>query len=126
MNFTDEIVYFRRIPSIVQSFMTKFDDLWMSTTEFANYANITAPLTRSYPIYSDRSAAQFSARRELPQRASVNAYTAEQQQIDVMMFRITDEQHTNAMVGGDGPRRADAAHHRRDRVPQPVAAVGRL
>ena len=52
VNFTDEIVYFTNTPALVQSFMTKFDDLWTSTTEFIDYANITAPLTRSYPVYA--------------------------------------------------------------------------
>ena len=65
VNYTDEIVFFTNNPSLVHSFMTKFDDLWMSTTEFADYANITAPLTRSYPIYRDRSGAELSAGREL-------------------------------------------------------------
>ena len=36
VNFTDEIVYFSNNPSILHSFMTKFDDIWTSTTEFAN------------------------------------------------------------------------------------------
>ena len=67
VNYTDEIVFFTNTPSLVQSFMTKFDDLWTSTTEFGDYANITAPLTRSYPTYDDRSRAQLSARPELPQ-----------------------------------------------------------
>ena len=37
-----------------------------------------------------------------------------------MMFRITDEQHTNAMINARQPRRAGPADHRRDRVPQPA------
>lgn len=101
VNFTDEIVYFSKDPSIVQSFMTKFDDLWTSTTEFADYANITAPLTRSYPTYPIDPQLNFAPDESFRTR-SINAYRQEQQQIDVMMFRITDEQHTNAMVAAMG------------------------
>lgn len=101
VNFTDEIVYFSKDPSIVQSFMTKFDDLWTSTTEFADYANITAPLTRSYPTYPIDPQLNFPPDESFRTR-SINAYRQEQQQIDVMMFRITDEQHTNAMVAAMG------------------------
>ena len=98
-NFTDEIVYFSKDPSIVRSFQTKFDDLWISTTEFANYANIgpSDPLTRSYPISPIDPQLNFPPDESYRTRA-LNAYAQEQQQIDVMMFRITDEQHTNGMV----------------------------
>ena len=66
VNFTDEIVYFSNDPPIVHSFMTKFDDLWTSTTEFADYANITGAADAQLSDLSDRPAAQFPARRELP------------------------------------------------------------
>ena len=103
VNFTDEIVYFSKDPSIVQSFMTKFDDLWVSTTEFDTYANIpeNEPLQRSYPVYPIDPQLNFPPDESFRAR-SINAYNAEQQQIDVMMFRITDEQHTNAMVAAMG------------------------
>ena len=99
VNFTDEIVYFSKDPSIVHSFMRRFDDLWVSTTEFANYANIpaNAPLTRSYPLYELDPQLNFPPDDSYRDR-SLAAYAQEQQQIDVMMFRITDEQQTNAMV----------------------------
>ena len=106
VNFTDEIVYFTDVtssPSIVQSFMTKFDDLWTSTTEFANYANIPAnqALTRSYPTYPIDPQLNFPPDDSYRDRA-VAAYNQEQQQIDVMMFRITDERHTDAIVAAMG------------------------
>jgi len=97
VNFTDEIVYFTNVPSIVQSFMRKFDDLWTSTTEFGNYANVTGPLTRSYPTYPIDPELNFPPDQSYRSRA-IDAYAGEQQAIDVLMFRITDEQHTNAMV----------------------------
>ena len=78
VNYTDEIVFFTNNPSLVHSFMPKFDDLWTSTTEFADYANITAPLTRSFPIYPIDPELNFPpddsyrdrARRRLRRRAA--------------------------------------------------------
>ncbi|HVD94218.1 MAG TPA: Ig-like domain-containing protein [Vicinamibacterales bacterium] len=97
VNFTDEIVYFTNEASVVHSFMRKFDDLWTSTTEFTDYANITAPLTRSFPTYAIDPDINFPPEDSYRARA-LNAYAAEHQKIDVLMFRITDEQHTNAML----------------------------
>ena len=48
--------------------MTKFDDLWTSTTEFTNFANVTEnPLLRSYPTYPIDPRAELPARSELSQ-----------------------------------------------------------
>ena len=97
VNFTDEIVYFSNDPAVVRSMMTMFDDLWTSTTEFADYANITEPLTRSYPVYPLDPELNFAPDQSYRARA-VQAYDAEQQKIDVLMFRITDLNHTRAML----------------------------
>ena len=43
VNYVDEAVYFTDKASFVNSFMTKFDDLWTNTTAYANYANIQQP-----------------------------------------------------------------------------------
>jgi phosphatidylserine/phosphatidylglycerophosphate/cardiolipin synthase-like enzyme len=101
VNFTDEIIYYSNDPAIVQSMMTKFDDLWTSTTEFANYANVTAPLTRSYPISPIDPELNFPPENSYRARA-LKAYDAEQQKIDVFMFRITDLNHTRAMLKAMG------------------------
>ena len=97
VNFTDEVVYFTNDPSVVRSFMTKFDDLWTSTTEFANYANASGSPTRRYAKYPIDPELNFPPDNSYRTRA-VAAYAAERQKIDVMMFRITDESHTDAMV----------------------------
>ena len=97
VNYTDEVVAFTNDPALLQSFMTKFDDLWTSTTEFADYANITGPLTRSFPTYPIDPDLNFPPDDSYRNRA-VAAYTAENQAIDVQMFRITDAAHPNAMV----------------------------
>lgn len=97
LNFTDEIVYFTNDPSLVQSFMRKFDDLWVSTTEFVDFANISGPLERSFPLYPIDPQLNFPPDDSFRNR-SADAYWAEQQKIDVMMFRVTDENHTFGML----------------------------
>jgi phosphatidylserine/phosphatidylglycerophosphate/cardiolipin synthase-like enzyme/regulation of enolase protein 1 (concanavalin A-like superfamily) len=97
VNYTDEIVYYTDDAPIVQSFMTKFDDLWTSTTEFKDYANITTPLARNYDTFPISPDLNFPPDQSYRSRA-VGRYNAETQKIDVMMFRITDVSHTNAIV----------------------------
>jgi len=97
VNYTSEVIYYTNDQSVVQSFMTKFDDLWTSTTEFTNYANVTGPLTREYPTYTQDPELNFPPEQSYRNRA-VALYKKEMQAIDVMMFRITDYSHTKEMV----------------------------
>jgi hypothetical protein len=101
VNYTDEIVYYTNNPSLVNSFKTKFDDLWTSTSEFGNYANVSGPLSRSYPKSAIDPELNFPPDDSYRTRA-INAYAAEGRKIDVQMFRITDESHTNAMLSAIG------------------------
>jgi hypothetical protein len=96
VNYTDEVIYYTDEDSVVRSFMTKFDDLWTSSTEFKNYANVTT-LTRNYPTFTKDPALNFPPDESYRSRA-VGAYNKETEKIDVMMFRITDVSHTNAIV----------------------------
>ena len=97
VNYTDEIVAFTKDPSLVQSFMTKFDDMWTSETEFADHANVTRPLLRSFPVSPIDPELNFPPDESFRTR-SVAAYDAEPKQIDVVMFRITDGAHPDAML----------------------------
>ena len=127
VNYTDEVVFYTNTPSLVQSFMTKFDDLWTSTTEFANYANVTEnPLPRRYPTYPIDPRAELPARRRAIATARSPSTRRRPSRSTCMMFRITDEQHTNAMMAAVNARCAGPADHRRRRIPQPGSAVGRL
>jgi hypothetical protein len=101
VNFTDELVAFTKDPSLVRSFQTKFDDLWTSTTEFSNYANISGPLVRVYPISPIDPQLNFPPDDSYRERA-LAAYANENQGIDVIMFRITDENHSNGMIAALG------------------------
>jgi len=97
VNYVDETVYFTSDASVVDSFMTKFDDAWVDTTSYANYANVTGALVRSYPVMSIDPELNFPPGQDYANR-SVARYNAETQRIDAMMFRITDQRHTNAII----------------------------
>ena len=101
VNYTDETVYFTNDQSIVQSFMTKFDNAWVDTTNYANYANVPPTLTRSYPVSPIDPEMNFVPDQDYATR-SVNEYNKETQKIDADMFRITDQRHTNAIINAAG------------------------
>ena len=96
-NYVDEAIYFTDRASFVHSFMTKYDDLWMNSTAYANYANVPATRTRNYPTYSKDPQLNFPPLQSYASRA-VGRYNAESTRIDVIMYRITDRRHTDAMI----------------------------
>jgi HKD family nuclease/regulation of enolase protein 1 (concanavalin A-like superfamily) len=100
VNFQDESVHFTNDPVVVNSFKRKFDDYWMDTSAFRNYANVPATLTRSYPLYSLDPNLNFPPHQDFGPR-SVNRYNAETAAtggIDTIMYRITDGRHTDALI----------------------------
>jgi hypothetical protein len=96
VNYIDEVIYFTDQVSIVNSFKTKYDDLWTSGSPFANYANITT-LTRNYPTYSIDPELNWPPTQSFVSRATA-ADNAETTQIDAIMYRITDRRHTDALI----------------------------
>ena len=99
-NYVDEVIYFTDDPAIIGSFKTRYDDVWTDTTGvFTNYANIPdgATLTRNYPTYPIDPEMNFVPWNSFATR-SVNAYKAETQSIDAIMYRITDKRHTDQMI----------------------------
>ncbi len=101
VNYVDETVYFTNDATVVDSFMTKFDDAWVDTTNYATYANPPGTLVRSYPVMSIDPELNFPPGQDYANR-SVSRYNAETQKIDAMMFRITDQRHTNAIIAAKG------------------------
>ncbi len=97
VNYTDEAIYFSDDPSVVNSFRTKYDSLWTNTTNYADYANITGPLTARYPVYTKDPELNFPPEESYRTRA-VKLYDAETTEIQVQMFRITDRAHSDAMI----------------------------
>jgi phosphatidylserine/phosphatidylglycerophosphate/cardiolipin synthase-like enzyme len=95
-NYVAETVYVTDDPAVVNSFKTKFDDSWTDTSSFTNYANVGA-LTRTYPTYPIDSSLNFPPAQDYATRA-VGRYNAETLKLDAIMYRITDQRHTNAII----------------------------
>jgi hypothetical protein len=95
-NYVSETIFFEDDPAIVGSFKTKFDDLWTDTTNYVPYANITSRV-RAYPTFPISADMNFPPGQDYANRA-VKKYNAETQQIDVIMYRVTDKRHSDAMI----------------------------
>jgi HKD family nuclease len=96
-NYTDEAIYFTDNSSIVNTFRTKYDDIWVSTSGWTNYANITAPLVRFHDIFPKDPQLNMPPHESYRSRA-VSRYNAEGRSIDVIMYRMTDRYHADAMI----------------------------
>ena len=124
-NYTDEAIYFTSDTAIVNSFRTKFDDHWINTTRTGRTTPTSRmPLVRHYDIFPKDPSLNFPPTENYRTR-SVNAYKAEKRKIDVIMYRITDRQHTDNDPGGGRARHPGAADHRAGAVPpaQPDVAL---
>ena len=97
VNYTDEVTLFTDRPSMVRSFMTKFDDLWVNETALADYANVLNAPARIYPVFPKDPGLNFPPAESYVSRA-LKLYNAETSRIDVVMFRITDRRHADAMI----------------------------
>jgi phosphatidylserine/phosphatidylglycerophosphate/cardiolipin synthase-like enzyme len=96
-NYVDEAIYFTSDQTIVNSFMTKFDDQWTDTTTFANFANITTPLARNYSTFPVSAALNFVPDQNFETRlASQIKY--ENRQIDAVIFRVTSAKIPDALI----------------------------
>ena len=100
-NYVAETVYYTDDPDIVNSFKTQFDNSWIDTSNFVNYANIHSSLVRHYPKYAMDPELNFPPSQDFGAR-SVNAYNNEHQKIDAIMYRITDRRHTDALIAAHG------------------------
>jgi hypothetical protein len=101
VNFQDETIYFTNDPDIVNSFKTKFDDNWINTSFFVNYANISGTPTRAYPVFPIHSDLNFPPAQDFGARA-VGRYNAENAatggRIDIIQYRMTDPRHADALI----------------------------
>jgi phosphatidylserine/phosphatidylglycerophosphate/cardiolipin synthase-like enzyme len=98
-NYVSETIFFEDDPAIVNSFKTKVDNIWTDTTNYQVYANVTTR-TRAYPTYPISADMNFPPGQDYANRA-VKLYNAETQKIDVMMFRVTDRRHSDAMIAAE-------------------------
>src|SRR5204862_3371520 len=93
-NYVDETIYFTNNVSLLQSFMRRFDDAWISSS-YAWYANQTPTLDRRYPLYTVNPELNIPPGEDFINR-TVARINAEQTGIDAMMYRIDDERATSA------------------------------
>ena len=96
-NYVDEAILFSDRPSLVNSFRTKYDDLWLDTVYYRNYANVPATRVRVHDLFPRDAELNFAPAESYANRA-VPRYNAETQKIDVIMYRITDRRHSDAMI----------------------------
>jgi phosphatidylserine/phosphatidylglycerophosphate/cardiolipin synthase-like enzyme len=101
-NYVDEAIYFTSDPAIVHTMMTRFDRSWVDTSSFANYANVSGPPSRRYGSFAQAPELNFPPEQSYANRA-IALYNRESVRIDVIMYRITDRRHSDAMI---------AAHNR--------------
>jgi phosphatidylserine/phosphatidylglycerophosphate/cardiolipin synthase-like enzyme len=100
-NYVDEAILFTDDTALVTSFMTKFDASWVDQYSFRDYANITAPPARRYPVYAQAPELNFPAAQSYANRA-LPLYGVESTGIDVIMYRLTDRRHGDAMIAAKG------------------------
>lgn len=96
-NYEDEVIYFSR--ALIASFMTKFDDIWTNTTDYADYANVTPPLVAIYDKVT------LDARLNFPPTSSYQNRLVPLIDnepagglIDVDMYRITMARPVDALI----------------------------
>ena len=101
VNYIDEAIYFTDDPSLIQSFKTKYDDVWTDTVQYANFANISGPLTRRYPTTAINPELNFPPTPDGSQDFLVRTQqnlNAETKKIDIIMYRITNSGYTDATI----------------------------
>jgi phosphatidylserine/phosphatidylglycerophosphate/cardiolipin synthase-like enzyme len=97
VDYCDEVIYTTDDPALVNSFKTRFDDVWTTTTGYRNYANGPATPTRRYPTFAIDARLNFPPYQDFANR-SVKRYNAERLAIDALMYRITDRRHSDALI----------------------------
>jgi mitochondrial cardiolipin hydrolase len=99
-NYVSETIYYCDDSAIVNSFKTKFDDLWTDTANYTPYANVSARV-RVYPTYAISADMNFPPGQDYANRA-VKLYNAENVKLDADMYRVTDRRHTDALIAAFG------------------------
>jgi phosphatidylserine/phosphatidylglycerophosphate/cardiolipin synthase-like enzyme len=97
VDFHDEVIYTADDPAIVNSFKTRFDDVWTTTSGYRTYANPPASLARKYPTALIDPRLNFPPYNNFATR-SVGQYNKETVGIDSLIFRITDSRHSDAII----------------------------
>jgi phosphatidylserine/phosphatidylglycerophosphate/cardiolipin synthase-like enzyme len=100
-DYTDETIYGTDDPDVVNTFKTRFDDAWIDTVNYADFRNApNSSVVRNYPLYPTDPELNFAPASGSAsfRTRTVNAIKAETQQIDVIMYRITDQAQVDAAI----------------------------
>src|SRR5689334_5119238 len=101
-NYMDEAIYFTDDTAILQSFKTKYDDVWTNTIDYGNYGNITnQQLARKYPTFPIDPELNFPPSVDSSQdyiARTQQRINAETQKIDVIMYRITNQAFSDMSI----------------------------
>jgi hypothetical protein len=95
-NFTQDPIFFSTDATVVNSFERKFDDAWVDTVNFANYANAST-VARAYPFYDIDPTLSFVPAENFLTR-SKPLYDAEKSGIDVIMYKIMETGHADSLI----------------------------
>ena len=101
VNYVDGAWYFSDDPALVNSFRTRYDDIWTNTITYGNYANIVAPVTRKYQTYPIDPSINFLPSHDLAEdygTRTIAQIDQENQKIDLTMYRITDVRICDALL----------------------------
>jgi phosphatidylserine/phosphatidylglycerophosphate/cardiolipin synthase-like enzyme len=96
-NYVDESIFFTDDAPLVTTFMTKFDASWIDRSSFQDYANLTAPPVRRYPIFPQAPALNFPPGQSYANR-TLPLMGLEPDGIDVIMYRLTDRRPGDALI----------------------------
>jgi phosphatidylserine/phosphatidylglycerophosphate/cardiolipin synthase-like enzyme len=100
-NYVDGAWYFTDDSSVVNSFKTRYDDVWTDTATYGNYANISTALTRKYPTFPIDPAVNFVPNSNLAEdygARTIALLDRETQKIDLTMYRVTDNTICDALL----------------------------
>ena len=95
-NYVSETIFFEDDPAIVHTFMTKIDNLWTDAANYSVYANVSSR-QRVYPTYMLSADMNFPPAQNYANRL-IGRENAETVKIDIDMYRITQQSHSDAMI----------------------------
>jgi phosphatidylserine/phosphatidylglycerophosphate/cardiolipin synthase-like enzyme len=101
LDYIDEVIYFTDDQSIVDSFRTKYDTLWVSTKNYGDYANIASAAVARYAPAPKDPELNFPPLESYRNRV-IPRLDAEATAIDVIMYRVTDRSYGDALLRAVG------------------------
>ena len=97
VNYFDEAIFFTNDTDLTNSFRRRFEDLWVDPQQTRDYANMTAPPARRYPLHPIHWWINFPPLENFSAR-SISRYNAETERIDAIVFRVTDYRMADAAI----------------------------